>query len=73
MVGVYEVVIEKETETGQYYATVPLLPGCYSYADTLEGLVENMKEAISLHLEVLKEKNEFISNNEVFGLVKVSV
>ena len=38
-------------EDGVYWAEVPDLPGCYTQADTLDGLVENLQEAISLYLE----------------------
>jgi predicted RNase H-like HicB family nuclease len=69
----YDIIVERDFETKQYYAHVPLLPGCYSYADSLEELLENMKEAISLHLEVLKTKKDFVITNEFLGIVKVSI
>ncbi len=46
----FDVVIEKDSKTGQVYASVPSLPGCYSYADTIDELLRNIKEAIGLHL-----------------------
>ncbi|MFH0970431.1 MAG: type II toxin-antitoxin system HicB family antitoxin [Candidatus Diapherotrites archaeon] len=69
----YDVVIEKDAETGQYYGSVPALPGCYSYADTVEELLENMKEAISLHLETLVKKKVKVDVESVIGMVKVVV
>ncbi|MFM6526732.1 MAG: type II toxin-antitoxin system HicB family antitoxin, partial [Dolichospermum sp.] len=36
-------------------AYVPDLPGCVSIGDTLAEVEENIKEAIELYLEVLKE------------------
>ena len=69
----YDVVIEKDNETGQYYGSVPALPGCYSYADTVEELLENMKEAISLHLETLAKKKVKVDVESVIGMVKVVV
>ncbi len=39
-------------------AIVPDLPGCVSIGDTLEEVQENVKEAISLYLEVLAERGE---------------
>jgi len=41
-----------ETNWGAY---VPDLPGCVSIGDTLAEVQENIKEAIELYLEVLKE------------------
>jgi predicted RNase H-like HicB family nuclease len=52
----YAVIYEKgETNWG---AIVPDLPGCVSIGDTLEEVQENVKEAISLYLEVLAERGE---------------
>ena len=46
----YTVVIEKGEEN--YIAEVVELPGCYSQAKTVDGLIERIKEAISLYLDV---------------------
>jgi len=49
----YTVIYEcGETNWGAY---VPDLPGCVSIGDTLAEVQENIKEAIELYLEVLKE------------------
>ena len=40
-------------EDGSFWAEVPALPGCYSSGDTLEELRENLRKAISFHLEGL--------------------
>ncbi|WP_217359194.1 type II toxin-antitoxin system HicB family antitoxin [Anabaena sp. UHCC 0204] len=49
----YTVIYERgETNWGAY---VPDLPGCISIGDTLAEVQENIKEAIELYLEVLKE------------------
>jgi predicted RNase H-like HicB family nuclease len=49
----YAVIIHQEPEGG-YWAEVPALPGCYSQADTVDELMENIREAISGVLEVMK-------------------
>ena len=69
----FDVVIEKDNETKQYYASVPTLPGCYSYADSIEGLMDNIKEAIELHLSVLKSEKIRVEPGSVVGMVKVIV
>lgn len=49
----YTVIYERgQTNWGAY---VPDLPGCVSIGDTLAEVQENIKEAIELYLEVLKE------------------
>jgi len=50
----YLIIIEK-TETG-YSAYSPDLPGCISTGSTPEETETNMKEAISFHIDGLKEE-----------------
>jgi predicted RNase H-like HicB family nuclease len=50
----FAVVIHADPEGG-FWAEVPALPGCYSQGDTIEELKQNVQEAISGVLEVLKE------------------
>lgn len=51
----YAVVIHEDPDGG-FWGEVPALPGCYSQAETVEGLEENIREAIAGVLEVLKEQ-----------------
>lgn len=69
----FDVLIEEDKETKQYYGSVPNLPGCYSTGDTVEELITNMKEAISLYLEVKKEEKSKLLNNNVLGLIRVTL
>jgi len=41
-----------EAEEGGFWAEVPALPGCSTQGDTMEELTENLKEAITLWLDV---------------------
>ena len=43
------VIVEKD-EDG-YFASCPSLQGCYTQGDTYEEILENIKDAISLHIE----------------------
>jgi predicted RNase H-like HicB family nuclease len=45
-------------EDGYYVAEVPSLPGCISQGKTREEAIENIREAIQLYMEVLKEDNQ---------------
>jgi predicted RNase H-like HicB family nuclease len=49
----YAVVIEKGERN--YSAYVPDLPGCVSVGDTLDEVKAEIREAISFHLEGLRE------------------
>jgi predicted RNase H-like HicB family nuclease len=51
----FTIVITREKD-GLYIGNVPELPGCHTQAKTLDQLVERVKEAIELYLEVKKIK-----------------
>lgn len=44
-------------EDGFWVAECPSLPGCVSQGATREEAIENVREAIHLYVEVLKEDN----------------
>jgi len=53
----FNVVIERDSE-GNYVASVPALPGCHTQARSLDDLMERIKEAVELCLEVQGEDVE---------------
>ncbi len=57
-------VIAHEAEEGGHWVEVPALPGCYSQGETLEEALENVKEAIDLYLEALRERGAHIPKDE---------
>jgi antitoxin HicB len=50
----YRILLRKEPEAG-YTATVPSLPECVTYGETIEEATAMVKEAIELYLESLKQ------------------
>jgi predicted RNase H-like HicB family nuclease len=40
---------------GGFWGEVPALPGCYSQAETVDELLANLKEAIGVTLEIMRE------------------
>jgi len=50
----YTVIIEKD-EDGFYVGEVVEIPGCYSQGETIEELMENIKEAIQASLEDMND------------------
>lgn len=54
MVNDYSIIVE-ETSTG-YSAYSPDLPGCVSTGRTREEVEANMREAIQLHIDGLREE-----------------
>jgi len=59
----YRILLKKEPEGG-YTVTVPSLPGCITYGDTIEEAIKMAKEAIELYIESLKAHNEEIPTEE---------
>lgn len=55
----YLVVIEK-AGNGSYSAYVPDLPGCVSCGDTLDEARRMIEEAVTLHLESLRDHRELV-------------
>jgi len=49
----YLVVVEKAA--GNYSAYVPDLPGCVATGGTLEEVQQNIREAVAMHIEGLRE------------------
>jgi antitoxin HicB len=58
----YRILLRKEREGG-YTVTVPTLPGCITFGETIEDGIANAKEAIGLYLEDLIENGEPIPPN----------
>lgn len=52
-------------EDGYIIAEVPSLPGCISQGETREEALQNIQEAIALHLEVLQERGELIPEDNI--------
>lgn len=47
----YDVIIERDSE-GYFVATVPALKGCHTQAKSLDELMQRVKEAVALCIEV---------------------
>ena len=58
-------------EDGYFVAEVPSLPGCVSEGKTRDEALANIREAISLHEEVLRERGEPVPDDRV-ELVEVA-
>ena len=54
--------LHKEPE-GSYTVSVPALPGCITYGDTVEHAILMAKEAVELYIEELRERGEDIPDD----------
>ena len=65
----FDVVVEKDSE-GFFVASVPALIGCHTQARSLDELMERIKEAIELCLEVQEDDIEEL---DFVGVQRVTV
>ncbi|MGQ4913480.1 MAG: type II toxin-antitoxin system HicB family antitoxin [Candidatus Asgardarchaeia archaeon] len=66
----FTVMMIKKDEDGYYVASVVELPGCHTQAKSLDELMERVREAIELYLEVEKEE---IPKLNFVGIQRISV
>jgi predicted RNase H-like HicB family nuclease len=64
-------VIEKDKDG--YFAFCPELQGCYTQGDTYEDALENLKDAIRLHVEDRLADGEEIPQPESISLTSLDV
>ena len=59
----YRVSVVIEQDASGYFAYVPELPGCMSQGDSVDEVVENIREAAELYLEDLtpEERSQYVS------------
>jgi predicted RNase H-like HicB family nuclease len=65
----FDVVVEKDSE-GFFVASVPALSGCHTQARSLDELMDRIKEAIELCLEVNEEDIEQL---DFVGVQRITV
>lgn len=56
----FTIAIEPGTRKSAFGVVVPDLPGCFSAGDTVEEAFDNVREAITVHCEILSEKGKEI-------------
>jgi predicted RNase H-like HicB family nuclease len=62
-----------EADTDGYFVSCPALQGCYSQGDTYEEAVQNIKDAIRLHVEDRLADGEEIPEHVSVSLFTVEV
>ena len=58
----YKILLHKESE-GSYTVSVPALPGCITFGETIEDSIQMAKEAIELYVEELQERGDDIPDD----------
>jgi len=67
----FSVVVEKDING--YFAFCPELQGCYTQGDTYEEALENIKDAIRLHIEDRIESGEEVPQVDSVSLTLMEV
>ncbi len=67
----FSVVVEKDKDG--YFASCPELQGCYTQGDSYEEVMENIKDAIKLHLDDRIENGEDVQQSESVSLTLMEV
>lgn len=67
----FSVVVERDNEG--YFAFCPDLQGCYTQADSYEEVLENIKDAIRLHVEDRLSSGEEIPQADFISLTSLEV
>jgi predicted RNase H-like HicB family nuclease len=69
----YKFLVVIERDMDGYFALCPELQGCYTQGDTYEEVLENIKDAIRLHIEARIEGGEEIPQAESVSLTMMEV
>jgi predicted RNase H-like HicB family nuclease len=74
MIGMEFTVLIEKSEDGYYVATVPGLPGiCVTQGKTEKEALSNMRDALDLHIEGLKEQGITIKSPTPPKLQKLAI
>ncbi|MBD2566965.1 type II toxin-antitoxin system HicB family antitoxin [Anabaena lutea] len=65
----FNVIIERDAD-GYFVASVPSLRGCHTQAKSLDELMERVREAIELCLEVDENQTEYL---EFVGVQRIAI
>jgi len=65
----FSVIIERDAE-GYYVASVPALRGCHTQARSLDDLMQRIREAVELCLEV---QGENVQTIDFVGVQRISI
>ena len=68
---IFNVVVERDPDTGWYVGEVVELPGCYTQAPDLEVLQDNIREAIHAYMKNSDQSSP--PDSDYFGTQQIRV
>ncbi len=69
----YNFAIVIERDKGGYFASCPELQGCYSQGKTYEEALENIRDAIKLHIEDRLASKEVVPREHFLSIAAVDI
>lgn len=54
----YTIVITPDSEDGRFVVTVPALPGCFTYGNTVDEAIEQARDAVAVHIAGLLQEGD---------------
>ncbi|MCH8294490.1 type II toxin-antitoxin system HicB family antitoxin [Candidatus Poribacteria bacterium] len=67
----FTIIVEQDQEG--YFVSCPELQGCYTQGDTYEEALENIRDAIKLHLDDRLSAHEQVQNARSVSLATIEV
>jgi len=71
--GLYRVSVIIEKDEDGYFASCPEMQGCYTQGETYEEVLENIRDAIRLHIQDRIENGEDIPQPEAVSLTSLEI
>ncbi len=71
--GTYRISVVVEKNKEGYYAFCPNLQGCYTQGESFEEVIENIKDAVRLHIQDRLEVGEEVALPETVSLTSLEV
>jgi len=69
----YRISVVTEKDADGYFSFCPELQGCYTQGDSYEEVLENIRDAIRIHIEDRREDREDIPHTEAMSLTSLEV
>jgi predicted RNase H-like HicB family nuclease len=60
----FTAILERE-EDGGYHVFTPALKGCHSQGDTIEEALDNIREAVEVYIDSLKDAGEKVPVEDI--------
>ena len=67
----FSIIVEKDADG--YFVSCPEIQGCYSQGETYEEALDNIQDAIKLHLKDMIAEKELMPASQSVSLVTINI